>query len=539
MHAYHRLGRYIIEEEIASGGMATVYRGKLLGIEGFANEVAIKRILPYWSHKQEFIDMLIDEAKVLVHLHHNNIVQVIELGKENENYFLVMEYIDGFDLRRILTRLKEKNVELDLSLVTYIIKQICFGLEFAHTRKNREGKLLNIIHRDISPQNILVSHEGDVKITDFGIAKVIGKSKDTNTGVLKGKFSYMSPEQAKGIKLDQRSDIFAVGLVMYELLFNKKCFSGENDLEIIEKVKHGAIDFPDSSLPPVQTILRKCLAKDVDNRYNSVSELRYDLEQLETKLPTIASSHELKNIFKQIFNDSPQRTFEASTHTKHTTSSIIAGPKAKTKILERELTATVIDNDTFIAEETIVEEDNSESSPANLNTGVILTKRPRKRSKAYRAVLLLLLVFIVGYSVTGLKTQEDKNELRNTAFTQSESDDGRGPNYQANLTRMLPTPPQTPNTNTLVKIDPKIANNDIDLEDTKSGTIKISSRPWGKVVYKDSGLNNTPHIFNLPAGMHKLKMVFPQLNKSKSFHVKVLESKFRECTLTVDDMICK
>src|SRR5687767_6952669 len=149
MEAFQKLGRYLLMGEIASGGMATVYRGKLLGIEGFEKDVAIKKILPVWSHNKEFVDMLIDEAKVLVHLHHNNIVQVIELGRESESFFIVMEFVDGFDLKKILTRLKQDNQTLPLELCLYLTREICLGLEFAHTRKNRNNQPLSIVHRDI------------------------------------------------------------------------------------------------------------------------------------------------------------------------------------------------------------------------------------------------------------------------------------------------------------------------------------------------------------------------------------------------------
>ncbi len=231
--AAQKLGRYIIIEEIATGGMATIYRAKLIGAAGFEKEVAIKKILSYWTHQKEFVDMLIDEAKTLVHLHHNNIVQVFELAKEADNYFVVMEFVKGWDLKKIINQLKQQNKKFPRELCLFIVKEICQGLQFAHTRKNSQGEDLQIVHRDISPQNILISREGNVKIADFGIAKIRGKSSETITGVLKGKFSYMSPEQARGEDVDARSDVFALGLLFFELLYGKKCFTGKNDLEIL------------------------------------------------------------------------------------------------------------------------------------------------------------------------------------------------------------------------------------------------------------------------------------------------------------------
>lgn len=299
--AFQKLGRYLIISEIAKGGMATIYRANLIGVAGFEKDVAIKKILPYWSHQKEFVDMLIDEAKVLVHLHHNNIVQVFELGKEKDSYFIVMEYVEGFDLKKVIKKLREQNKKLDLSLSCFIIKQICRGLEFAHSRKNKKGNPLNIVHRDISPQNILVNLEGDVKITDFGIAKVIGKSSETATGVLKGKFSYMSPEQALGQNIDLRTDIFALGSVFYELVFGQKCFDGKNDLDIIDKVKNAQVSFPEE-IPDIQLdIFHRALAQNTNHRYQYVAEMRDEIEEMERELNLKASTNDLKSLLVEIF----------------------------------------------------------------------------------------------------------------------------------------------------------------------------------------------------------------------------------------------
>jgi serine/threonine protein kinase len=380
--AYQKLGRYLLMSEIASGGMATVYRGKLIGIEGFEKDVAIKKILPLWSHNPEFVAMLIDEAKVLVPLHHNNIVQVFELGKEGESYFIVMEFVDGFDLKKILTKLRQDGNKLPLALAYYITQHICLGLEFAHTRKTREGQALRIVHRDISPQNILISREGDVKITDFGIAKVIGKTNETATGVLKGKFSYMSPEQALGQDIDGRTDVFALGALFYEMIFGQKCFDGRNDFEIIEKVKNADVSYSDDTIEPLVNLLTRALAKEPDQRYQSAGEFMRAIIALEKELPARANAFDLKHFIDELFGE----------EFFHTSATLSPGPAEAGTLLNR---ATVIENPDLIATvlespveiETIVNEKTILEEKTLLDTRLRLPKKIPSAAGAETRVL--------------------------------------------------------------------------------------------------------------------------------------------------------
>jgi len=196
-------GQYILLERVASGGMAELFKAKKIGIEGFERVLAIKRILPHMSSDEEFIDMFIAEAKLVARLSHKNIAQVYDFGKIGQNYFIAMEYIRGKDLRGIFKRCEEKNIKLPVAIAVFIAKEVASALSYAHRQKDSTGRNLNIIHRDVSPQNILISYEGEVKVVDFGIAKAGSHSK-TTTGVLKGKLSYMSPEQAWGKPIDNR-----------------------------------------------------------------------------------------------------------------------------------------------------------------------------------------------------------------------------------------------------------------------------------------------------------------------------------------------
>lgn len=394
MPAFQKLGRYILLSEIASGGMATVFRAKLLGIEGFEKEFAVKKILPHWSHNREFVDMLIDEAKVLVHLHHNNIVQVFELGKEGESYFIAMEFVDGFDLRKILNHMKKSGQRLPLDLVLYIMKQICLGLDFAHTRKGRDQKPLNIIHRDISPQNILISLEGEVKITDFGIARVVGKSSQTATGVLKGKFSYMSPEQALGKDIDQRTDLFALGVVFYEMVFGEKCFDGRNDLEIIEKVKNVEVSYSQDTLEPVRHILIKAMSPQREARFQSAREFHEALATLEREVGQTSYSHHLKDLLECEFAGeiAARKQFDAAIPDTGDAEKITAVGPAPVRSLPPKVegrttvprprpdaVATAPQDDSSVAV-TIVDEKTVLDSQTELFTKTVLDVRPRSGS---------------------------------------------------------------------------------------------------------------------------------------------------------------
>lgn len=302
---FQQLGRYLLVEKIASGGMADVYRAKLFGIEGFEKDVAIKKILPYWSGNREFIDMLVDEAKVLLHLTHANIVQVFELNKEDETYYIVMEYVDGVDLRSLIKQLKKKEREFSPPLICYIAQQVLNGLQFAHERKDRHSKPLGIVHRDISPQNILLSSEGEVKITDFGIARVVGKTTETTTGTLKGKFAYMSPEQALGQRVDHRTDIFALGILLYEMITGDRCFKGDNDLKTLESVKEARITFPKNTLERIPSqlidIILGALKKNREERFQTATSLRNEIRSLENTMGYLVSPSDLKQLIFEIF----------------------------------------------------------------------------------------------------------------------------------------------------------------------------------------------------------------------------------------------
>ncbi|HZS41162.1 MAG TPA: protein kinase [Polyangia bacterium] len=281
-----QFGKYYLLDRINVGGMAEVFKAKAFGVEGFERLLAVKRILPNIAEDEEFITMFIDEAKIAVQLNHANICQIFDLGKVEDSYFIALEHVHGKDLRAIFDRCKQKPVDgstaMPIAQAAFIVMKACEGLDYAHNKRDPQGRELQLVHRDVSPQNVLISYEGEVKLIDFGIAKAAGKMSKTQQGILKGKFGYMSPEQVRGLPLDRRSDIFSLGIVLYELLTGERLFVGESDFSTLEKVRNVEI------LPPstynrrisdeLERIVMKALAKDVDDRYQNAIDLHDDLQ---------------------------------------------------------------------------------------------------------------------------------------------------------------------------------------------------------------------------------------------------------------------
>src|SRR5579863_5633294 len=229
-------GRYTILGKLADGGMAEIFLGVQHGAEGFEKHVVLKRILTQFSADPQFSNMFIDEAHISMSLQHSNIVQVLDLGVAGGRYFLAMELVDGWDLERILKRAHEAGLAFPPALALYLVTVVCRALAYAHA-KTRAGKPLGIVHRDISPNNVLISEQGEVKLADFGIAKAQRKREQTAAGVIKGKVAYMSPEQATGTVIDKRSDIFSVGSLLYRMLTNALPFEAPSDLEQLLRVQ--------------------------------------------------------------------------------------------------------------------------------------------------------------------------------------------------------------------------------------------------------------------------------------------------------------
>lgn len=304
-----KIGPYLLKEKIGKGGMAEMFLADYIREDGFRRKVAVKKVLPHLAENQDFIKMFIREARLAALLQHPNIVQILDFGKIQDVYVIAMEYIEGKNLGEIMAQLKE-GLPVDLSI--FLIMRICMGLQHSHTKTDdKTGEFLHIVHRDISPQNMMVSFLGEVKITDFGISKARSEPSMTQAGVIKGKLSYLSPEQALGQEVDHQADIYALGLVFYEILSYKKVYQFNNHMEAIRSIPNTEIpplisirpDIPDE----LNRIVMKCLEKDKKLRYQNAQEIHDDLMNLKNKLNITCDASSLADFMRKNFGK-PEKT---------------------------------------------------------------------------------------------------------------------------------------------------------------------------------------------------------------------------------------
>ena len=276
-----QLGRYELLRRIAVGGMGEIFLARMRGAGGFQKRVIIKTILAHLAEEPEFIARFLDEGRIVVQLTHGNIVPVFDMGEHEGEYFIAMEYIPGRDLREVLKRLQVEGQIMPLDLAALILSEVCKGLSYAHRKRDEDGQELGIVHRDVSPSNILVSHEGEVKVIDFGIARASSRLGQTVSGRIQGKFCYMSPEQAAGQPVDERSDIFSAGVVLYEMITGMRPFQGDSDLESLDLVRRCELDPPSTLNPtipePVEQIVMRALARERHQRYDTIDQLQAEL----------------------------------------------------------------------------------------------------------------------------------------------------------------------------------------------------------------------------------------------------------------------
>ncbi len=299
--------RYKVLERIAAGGMAEVFRAESAGLEGFKKLVAIKRVLPHLSEKKQFIGMFLDEARLSAHLSHSNCVQVFDIGVGDNTYFIVMEFVDGSDLKGVIEQRKKGNQLFPVEEATLICVRICEGLAYAHELTDSKGRNLHIVHRDMSPPNVLLTRFGEVKIVDFGLAKANSQLERSEPGIIKGKFSYLSPEAAQGMPVDARTDVFAVGIILWELLAGRRLFLGDTDLETVRMVQRAEIpplrQFNPKVPPELEKILAKSLAQDPQKRYQTAREFGRDLNNILFHLGRAVSSFDLSQLVLPIWRE--------------------------------------------------------------------------------------------------------------------------------------------------------------------------------------------------------------------------------------------
>ncbi|MBS1118308.1 MAG: serine/threonine protein kinase [Deltaproteobacteria bacterium] len=273
-----QIGRYQIIDRLAVGGMAELFKAQLMGDHGFAKLVAIKKILPHLASDRTFVEMFLDEARITAQLDHRNIVQVFELGTDADTPYIAMQYVDGLDVLALLRECARAQIRLPPDLAALIARDVLDALDYAHNAVDTTGKPLGIIHRDISPGNVLLSWRGDVKLTDFGIARAAERRHKTEAGTLKGKYGYMSPEQVSGGEIDQRSDLFAVGILLAEMVMARRLFTSTNDLDILLMVRDAQLDrlhkYASEFPVELRVLTTRALQRRPEDRWQTAAQFR-------------------------------------------------------------------------------------------------------------------------------------------------------------------------------------------------------------------------------------------------------------------------
>lgn len=325
------LKKFEILEMIAKGGMAEVYKAKTVGFQGFEKEVCVKKILPHLTEDESFVNMFINEAKLAATLNYANIVQVHDLCvSANGEYFIVMEYVHGKDLSDVIRAAQLAGREIPPEVAVHVMREACKALYYAHTRTDASGANLNIIHRDVSPHNVLVSFMGEVKLTDFGIAKASSIVNKTAVGILKGKYGYMSPEQARGQPLDHRSDIFNTGIVLYELLVGERCFAGSSDFSTLNLMRNAEVTAPtkiNKNIPKdLEAIVLKALAREPKDRFQDAMELERALAKLAKSSGYTSQATDLGEFMQELFSSAESERQPGSSTGVLNLSSVVGPP---------------------------------------------------------------------------------------------------------------------------------------------------------------------------------------------------------------------
>jgi serine/threonine protein kinase len=299
-----QFGKYYLTERIAIGGMAEIYKAKLYGVSGFEKAMVVKQILPQYARNAEFIKMFIDEAKISVSLSHGNIIPVYELGRIDGVYYIAMEFVDGKNLGEIFEVAESRGMPLSVEHAIFIAIEICKGLDYAHRRADDEGQPLGVVHRDLSPSNVLVTRGGEIKVADFGIAKATDKLGVTDVGVIKGSHGYMSPEQVMGQEVDHRTDIFSTGILLHQMLTGRPLFDGSN-ADVVGRIKEAIVTLPSMISPnvPVELdpVVLQALAKAPSDRFQDANELQLALSRLLFSVGAGATSGTLADYVQQLF----------------------------------------------------------------------------------------------------------------------------------------------------------------------------------------------------------------------------------------------
>jgi serine/threonine protein kinase len=300
-----RLGKYELVCRLAIGGMAEIFLARASGIAGFEKLVVLKRILPQYAFQDQFVEMFLAEARLTATLSHPNIAHVYDIGTVDDFYFFTMEFVHGEDLNQVGKALAKAQKPFPLEAALTIIHGVCAGLHHAHEACGSDGLPLGIVHRDVSPSNVLIAYDGSVKLVDFGIAKMTTRAQATRVGTLKGKISYMSPEQCRGEPLDRRSDVFAIGILLYEMTTGQRLFPGENEFSTLQAIVHQDVAPPHTLVPGyapmLEDIVMMALKRDPEQRYETAEDMMLDLEECARALGLTISPNRLSKVMHELY----------------------------------------------------------------------------------------------------------------------------------------------------------------------------------------------------------------------------------------------
>lgn len=304
-----QFGRYELSHRLAAGGMAEIFLASTVSIEGFQKQLIIKRMLPKWSKEKNFVAKFIDEAKLSAKLHHSNIVQVFDFGRHEDHYFLALEYVYGVDLAEVIREARRRRRRIPDTLAAYITEGVCTGLDFAHEYRDPNIGALNIVHRDVSPGNILITFSGQMKVVDFGIAIATVRSSSTEPGTIHGKVAYMSPEQARGEVLDKRTDLYSTGLILYELVTGVRAMQTPNVRDLLRMAQHPSLQpaesFREDLSPDLADIIRTALAPNRKDRYKNCQDFAEALQRYRVRHNALESSLTLGRFIRELFPEGP------------------------------------------------------------------------------------------------------------------------------------------------------------------------------------------------------------------------------------------
>jgi serine/threonine protein kinase len=320
LQAGAQLGRYQILKRLSVGGMAEIFLARSMGPPGFQKVVVLKRILPQLANRAQIVEMFLDEARIAATLQHQNIVQTYAIDTADGGYFLAMEYLHGEDLRSILVQALKQGRRIPFHQVIHILISLTDGLDYAHRKLDFDGAPLQIVHRDVTPSNVIVTYDGNVKLLDFGIARAANRSNSTQSGTLKGKIAYMSPEQCRGLPLDRRSDIYSVGVLLWELSLGRRLYRGLSEFDTMKAIVDQKVIAPREYDPnyneKLQRIVLKAVEKDPERRYQWAKEMQQDLEALARERGLYLSSSTLKSYMEELFGEKIEAWREAQAQGK-------------------------------------------------------------------------------------------------------------------------------------------------------------------------------------------------------------------------------